>query len=81
MRQKVIAAVLCAAMLLTFSACGSKEDGSAVGETTESSQMAPDTGSDETAADSGYVSQSRAFKINGEEYVTKLCDYENIPKI
>lgn len=82
MRKRISAVILSGMLLFTMAACGNKNDGDTGNGTNSQAEelTAGDAlGSGDTEGDDGYVSASRAFDINGADYVTELCDYKNIP--
>lgn len=84
MKNKIMAAILTSAMLISMTACGDAANNS---QTEEADQtQAPAENDNNTPEDSGtetpkssYVSESRKFDLHGSDYVTELCDYSKIP--
>lgn len=78
MKKKVVAMMLSVMLAMTVTACGGKDDASnAAVDSTESVGNTDDTESD--AEVYTYVSASREFDLDGNDYVKELCDYSKIP--
>lgn len=79
MKKKIVAVLLGTMLVSTFAGCGSK-DSEETADTTEITETADTAVSDTESVDADeYVSESRAFEINGVDYVVSLCDYNGIP--
>lgn len=85
MKNKIVAAILTSAMLISMTACGDAAKNGQTGEETGQTQAPAESGANEPedsgteAQASGYVSESRVFDLHGKDYVTELCDYNKIP--
>lgn len=85
MKNKIVAAILTSAMLISMTACGDSAKNDPSGQAADQTQAPEESGTnasvntetDEPAE--SYVSESRAFDLNGRDYVTELCDYSKIP--
>lgn len=83
MKKKIIAVLLGTMLVGSFAGCGTKDAGEAADATeiaeASETEVTNNEGTDGDSDTEEYVSESRAFDINGADYVVSLCDYDAIP--